>query len=298
MEDYDADRAEVLARAREAGVTHVLCPAVGSATHGRLLELCDSLSVRTENSTSCVSTSVSAPPHPSFGGADDLSEESSGRMAGPQLLPMMGVHPTEINDNPNWRDEVDVVEKYLAEASVGSPADSHKRRFCAVGEVGLDLHWSRDFLAEQTAAFECQLDLALEHDLPVAIHSRDAWGETLAVLERYGGRGLRGVMHAFSGGWEEYRRIVSLGDFVFGVGGPVTYKKNLWPELLPRMSREHIVLETDAPWLAPVPMRGRRNEPAYLTYIRDAVAAILDVSPSEVDRLTTSNAVRVFSIDN
>lgn len=263
LEDYDTDRAETLERAWQAGVTHILCPAVGSESHERLLELCRDHPVPTTASTAAEA---------------------------PACLAMMGVHPTEINDNPDWRRELAIVEKYLAEPPV--------ERFYAVGEIGIDLHWSRDFLSWQIEAFECQLDLALRYDLPVAIHSRDAWPETLEVLARFSSpdRRLRGVMHAFSGGYSEYQRITALGDFVFGVGGPVTYKKNLWPELLPRMLPGHIVLETDAPWLSPVPLRGRRNEPAYLMYIRAAVAAILGFTPLEVDALTTENARRIFDL--
>ncbi len=248
LEDYDADREQVIARAAEAGVTHVFCPAVSSASHPRLIELCSA--------------------YPDF------------------CLPMMGVHPTEINDNTQWVNELDIVEEYLSRPPV--------RRFWAVGEIGLDLHWSRDFLAEQTAAFERQLSLALRFDLPVAIHSRDAWAETLDVLEKYTGTGLRGVMHAFSGGLDEYHRVRAVGDLVLGVGGPVTYRKNLWISLLPQLDPAHIVLETDAPWLSPTPLRGQRNEPAYLIYIRAAVAEILGLAPNEVDRITTENAQRVF----
>ncbi len=248
LEDYDIDLQEVMQRAVEAGVTRVVCPAVSSTSHERLIRLCNE--------------------HPHF------------------CLPMMGVHPTEINDNAQWVSELDIVEKYLEEPPV--------RRFWAVGEMGLDLHWSRDYLAEQTAAFERQLELALRFNLPVAIHSRDAWSETLEVLEKYTGTGLRGVMHAFSGGLEEYHRVRAVGDFALGIGGPVTYKKNLWLSVLPQIDPTHIVLETDAPWLSPVSFRGQRNEPAYLVYIRDAVATLLDLTPMEVDAITTTNARRIF----
>jgi TatD DNase family protein len=247
---YDSDRDEVLARAIEAGVTHILCPAVDSENHAAMISLC--------------------------------------RERPDMCLPMMGLHPTSVNDNPDWEQEMSIVEKYLAEPPV--------ERFCAIGETGLDLHWSRDFLTQQTAAFERQIDLALHYNLPLVLHIREAWAEATAVLQKYTGRGLRGVAHAFSGGLSEYHFLRSVGDFALGLGGPVTYKKNLWRELLPSIDPTHIVLETDAPWLPPEPFRGHRNESAHLTYILAAAANILNIPPSEVDRITTSNAMRIFGI--
>ncbi len=247
---FDEDRAEALQRASDAGVEHILCPAIDSDSHEAMLAMC---------------------------------------RANPDLcLPMMGLHPTSVNDNPNWERELEIVGEYLA----APPAE----KFCAIGEVGLDLHWSRDFLAQQTAAFERQIDLALRYDLPLAIHTREAWGEMIAILEKYTGRGLRGVLHAFSGTLDDYRRLRLVGDFAVGVGGSVTYKKSRWPELLPQIDPAHIVLETDAPWLTPEPFRGRRNESSYLTYILDAAAAILSVPPAELDAVTTGNARRIFRL--
>ncbi len=249
---FDTDRDEALKRAREAGVERILCPAIDSESHSAMLSMC-----RT---------------HPGF------------------CLPMMGLHPTSINDNPDWRRELEIVENYLASPPEGTG------RFYAVGEVGLDLHWSRDFLAGQTEAFERQIELALHYGLPLAIHTREAWAEMTAVLERHSGRGLRGVLHAFSGTLDDYRRIRRVGDFVVGVGGSVTYKKSRWRELLPHIAPSDIVLETDAPWLTPEPFRGRRNESSYLVYIRDAAAAILALAPSELTRITTDNARRIFNL--
>ncbi len=247
---FDGDRDEALKRAVEAGVEHILCPAIDSGSHEAMLAMCRD--------------------YPGL------------------CLPMMGLHPTSINDNPRWESELAIVEEYLAR----SPGE----RFYAIGEVGLDLYWSRDFLAEQTAAFERQINLALHYDLPLVIHTREAWAEMVAVLGKYSGRGLRGVLHAFSGDIDDYHRIRAAGDFAVGVGGSVTYKKSRWRELLPAIDPAHIVLETDAPWLTPEPFRGRRNESAYLVYVRDAAAAILGMAPDELDRLTTANARRVFTL--
>ncbi len=245
---FDDDRDDALRRAREAGVERILCPAIDSDSHDAMLAMCRA--------------------NPGF------------------CVPMMGLHPTSVNDNPRWERELAIVEAHLASPPEGG--------FCAIGEVGLDLHWSRDFLAEQTAAFEWQIDLAMRYDLPLAIHTREAWEEMCLVLEKYTGRGLRGVLHAFSGTLEDYRRVRAVGDFVLGVGGSVTYKKSRWKELLPAIDPTHIVLETDAPWLTPEPFRGRRNESSYLTYILTAAATILDLTPTRLDQLTTENTHRIF----
>jgi TatD DNase family protein len=247
---FDADRDEALGHAREAGVERILCPAIDSESHDAMLAMCRA------NPGYCV--------------------------------PMMGMHPTSVNDNLDWERELAIVESHLASPPPGG--------FCAIGEVGLDLHWSRDFLAEQTAAFERQIELAISYDLPLAIHTREAWAEMFTTLEKYTGRGMRGVMHAFSGTLNDYRRVRAVGDFVLGVGGSVTYKKSRWRELLPAIDPAHIVLETDAPWLTPEPFRGRRNESSYLTHILTAAAAILDTSPADLDRITTGNVRRVFGL--
>jgi TatD DNase family protein len=202
---------------------------------------------------------------------------------------MMGVHPTDVDDS--WEHEIEVIERYLAAPDPLDPP------FCAIGEVGLDLHYGADHLPQQIAAFERQIELSVRYNLPLSIHTRDAWPEMFVVLEKYADRRLRGVMHAFSGTVDEYRRVRELGDFAFGVTGVVTYKKNHWRALLPEMNPAHIILETDAPWLPPEPFRGKRNESSYLGYIRDGVAAILGMTPGEVDRITTENADRIFGLD-
>ena len=132
---------------------------------------------------------------------------------------MMGLHPTSVNDNPRWREELALVERYLETPPAGI-------RFCAVGEIGLDLYWSRDFRAEQLEAFRRQIDLSLEYGLPIAVHTRDAWPETVELMREYKGRGVRGVFHAFSDTADTYRELKEYGDFVFGIGGVVTFKKS------------------------------------------------------------------------
>jgi TatD DNase family protein len=251
-ESFDGDREEVMARGDAVGVGRVLMPAIDSATHEAMFALA--------------------------------------RDHGDRCTAMMGLHPTMVNDNPRWREELELVERYL-----GAPPEG-VGRFCAVGEAGLDMHWSTDWAREQGEVFERQIELALEHDLPLVLHSRDAWGPTLDMLRRFRGRGLRGVMHAYSGSVETYRQANEYGDFACGIGGVVTYKNSRLPEVVAAIARDHIVLETDCPYLTPEPLRGRRNESANLVYIRDRVAAILGLSPEDTEHLTTQNAVRIFRL--
>ncbi len=246
---FYVDRAEALDRAREAGVEVIMLPAIDSESHEALFALA--------RENAC-------------------------------CKPMMGLHPTSVNDNPYWRDELALVERYLAQPPEGI------ERFWGVGETGIDLHWSRDFLAEQIEAFECQIELSLKYDLPLVVHARDAWYEVFGSLEKYRGKGLRGVMHAFSGGVEEYRRARELGDFVIGISGVATYKKGILDDVIRAVPFDDIVLETDCPYLTPEPRRGTRNESAYLPLIRDRVALLRGVIPNEVDRTTTQNARRIF----
>lgn len=202
---------------------------------------------------------------------------------------MMGLHPTSVNENPKWRQHLQEVERFLKDPPQGIS-------FCAVGEVGLDLHWSREYAAEQAEALRFQIGLALSYGLPLVIHTREAWGGMCTLLEEFRGEPLRGVMHSFSGTLEDYRRIRKMGDFCFGIGGPVTYKKSGLSSLLLSMDIDDIVLETDAPYLPPVPYRGERNESGYLPLIRDKVAEVYDMEIEEVDRITTANARRIFGI--
>jgi TatD DNase family protein len=211
--------------------------------------------------------------------------------------PMMGLHPTSINDNPHWREELALVEKYLDNPPEGI-------RFVAVDEIGLDLYWSQDFAAEQTEAFVAQLRMAAKHDLPVAIHTRAAWELMEELIEREyqaaKGRGerLRGVFHAYSEDAANYRRLreKTEGNFRFGIGGVVTYKKSVVAEAVKAMALEDLLLETDCPYLTPVPHRGQRNESAYVVHTAAKVAELQGISPEEVARQTTRNAEELFDL--
>lgn len=254
-EEFDEDRAAALERALERGVECLLLPAIDSESHERLFALV--------------------------------------REAGGRCRAMMGLHPTSVNDNPRWREELALVERYLAEPPAGV-------RFCAVGEIGLDYYWSAEWVAEQREAFVEQCRLAARLDLPVAIHTRAAWDDMYEILEvecaRAVARGerLRGVLHAYSEDAATYRRLREMGDWLFGVGGVVTYKKSLLAEAVREMALEDIVLETDCPYLTPVPYRGKRNESAYVSYVCEKVAELKGVTPDEVARITTQNARRMF----
>ena len=256
-EEFDLDRAAALQRAHEAGLSHIMLPAIDSESHERMFDL--------------------AKAEPTFCRA------------------MMGLHPTSVNDNPRWREELELVHHYLSAPPSGIS-------FCAVGEIGLDYYWSRDFVAEQREAFVEQCRLAVSLDLPVVIHTRDAWADMCdilcneAALARSVGGRLRGILHAFSEDVATYERLRSCGDFLFGIGGVVTYKKSQISQTLASMSLDDIVLETDCPYLTPVPYRGKRNESSYVRYVCERVAGILDVEPSEVARRTTANACRMFGL--
>ena len=172
--------------------------------------------------------------------------------------------------------------------------------FCAVGEIGLDYYWSQDFVAEQREAFIEQCRLAARLDLPVAIHTRSAWEDMCEILEQETARAaeqgqrLRGVLHAFSEGADVYRRLKKCGDWLFGIGGVVTFKKSIVAEAVAEMALEDIILETDCPYLTPVPYRGRRNESSYVAYVCEKIAEIKGLTPEEVGRITTANARRMF----
>ena len=198
-------------------------------------------------------------------------------------LPCIGLHPTDVAGN--WREELAFVREHLSD-----------RRFYAIGEIGLDYYWSREFADEQKLAFAEQLEIASANGLPVQIHSRNATDAIFEVLEDVKGLELKGIFHAFSGSYETYKRCLGYGDFKFGIGGVCTYKKAGIAEVIPRMSMQDIVLETDCPWLTPVPHRGERNESSYIPLIAAKVAALREIPVGEVASQTTSTARKLFNI--
>lgn len=198
------------------------------------------------------------------------------------IVPMMGIHPTEID--ANYADDLAIVHDYLGQ-----------RDFAAIGEIGVDLYWDKTFKKEQMLAFEQQINMSLEFDLPINIHVRDAFNEAFEVLESFKGKGIRGAFHCFSGSKEIAERVFRLGDFYLGIGGVVTFKNAKLPEVIQAVGLDRLILETDAPFLTPVPYRGKRNESAYLVDVATFIAELLDLSPEHVAEVTTINALKMFS---
>lgn len=203
-------------------------------------------------------------------------------------FPTIGVHPTYANDNPNYMEELRIVEEYLKNPPV--------ERFYAIGEVGLDLYWSKEYLREQKEIFRAQIELSIQYDLPLIIHTRDAWNEMVDVLSEYRTRNIRGIIHSYSGTLEHYKTIKSFGDFLFGISGIVTYKNSDISKVVVDMDLEDLVLETDAPYLPPTPFRGKRNESGYIPYICDKVAELKSTTSRNVAHVTTENTKRIFGV--
>lgn len=195
---------------------------------------------------------------------------------------MMGVHPCSVKED--YREELKIARDYL-----------EKRAFKAVGEIGLDFYWDKTFTEQQYAAFHEQIEWALHFDIPIAIHSRNATDECIAVIKKHQQGNLKGVFHCFSGDAKQAKQVIDLG-FYLGIGGVVTFKNSGLDKVMEEVSLDNIVLETDAPYLAPVPFRGKRNEPSYLKYVVDKLAAIKNVSVEEIARITTANAEKLFQL--
>lgn len=199
-------------------------------------------------------------------------------------FPMIGLHPTSVN--ADYEKELAVVESYLKQAN----------DFVAVGEIGLDLYWDKTGLKEQLIAFERQVEWALEHKLPVVIHSREAFDYIYNVLAPYKTTPLTGIFHSFTGTVEEAARIMEFENFKVGINGVVTFKKSSLPEALREIPLERIVLETDSPYLTPVPNRGKRNESAYLKDTLAKVAEVYGQPAEKVAELTSENTLNVFGM--
>ena len=195
---------------------------------------------------------------------------------------MMGLHPCSVNEQ--YGEELTIVEHWLG-----------KRKFIAVGEIGLDYHWDKTFIPQQKDAFSKQIDGAKKYNLPIVIHQRDCFEDCFEIVKSKNDKTLKGIFHCFSGTLEEANKIISLGNFKLGIGGVITYKKSELPEVLKQIDLKHIVLETDSPYLAPVPHRGKRNESSYLTIIANKIAEAKEISVEEVARITTQNAEIFFS---
>lgn len=195
----------------------------------------------------------------------------------------MGLHPTEVGEN--WRQDLDVTNAELT---------THKSDYVAVGEVGIDLYWDKSFEREQMLVFDEQMTLAAEHRLPVIIHCREGLDQALEVIS--GHKDVPAVFHSFGGTIEDVEKIRRLGDYYFGINGIVTFKNSKLRDVLPAIGLDRLVLETDSPYLAPVPHRGKRNESAYLTATAAHVAQSLNLTNQEIADITTQNAKRLFNL--
>jgi TatD DNase family protein len=199
-------------------------------------------------------------------------------------ISMMGLHPCYVKKNVN--DELAIVEKWI-----------NDRDFVAIGEIGLDFYWDKTFVEQQRKAFETQMEWALAKNWPIVIHTRNAMQETIEMVKPFAKRGLRGIFHCFSGSKESAEQIIGMG-FHLGLGGVLTYKNAGVAEAVKDIPMEYLVLETDAPYLAPVPYRGKTNEPAYMIEVAKKLADIKSIPLHEIAAITTSNAEKLFGLGN
>ena len=195
---------------------------------------------------------------------------------------MMGLHPTSVKEN--YKEELTLVKQWL-----------NQRKFYAVGEIGIDLYWDKTFLQQQQDAFKTQIEWAKEKELPIVIHCRDAFDEIFEVLEDVNDNKLHGIFHCFTGDLAQAKRAISY-KMKLGIGGVVTFKNGKIDQFLNEIPLQNIVLETDAPYLAPTPYRGKRNESSYIVNVLDKLVTLYNLTPEEIAKITTQNSKDVFSI--
>ena len=249
-EEFAEDREQVVARAKEAGVSAIFLPAIDVKSCQTVLDTCAQ--------------------YPGY------------------CYPMLGLHPEEVR--ADWREALSIIKDII-----NIKHQTSNIKLLAIGEVGLDFYWSREFEQEQLLAFEEQVRWSVETRLPLMIHCRKAQNEMVGILKRYAHDLPGGVFHCFTGNEQEARELLQFEGFVLGIGGVSTFKKSHLPEVLPAtVPLERIVLETDAPYMAPVPHRGQRNEPAFVREVLRKLAEAYGVSEEEVARTTTETAKRVF----
>lgn len=242
-EEFDSDRAEVIARAKAAGVTKIILPNVDSESLPRMLQL--------------------ESEYPGY------------------CFAAIGLHPTSVKEN--YAEELAIVKKEL-----------ERREYIAIGEIGIDLYWDKSFLKEQIQVFAQQIEWALEYNLPVIIHVRDSFSETMQVLEQFRGKGLKGVFHSFTGTIDQAREIIEFGGFYIGINGIVTFKNSGLDAVVEQIDAQYLLLETDAPYLTPTPFRGKRNESEHLTLIAAKLATIFNINFNQITEITTENAYKLF----
>lgn len=259
-EEFDEDRSEVILRAKEAGVGMVFLPAIDVKTSEAVLK---------------------------------LSHEYPG-----YAYPMVGLHPEEVK--ADWKEQLKKIEAILDEhltAVDGLNGIKYKSDYIAIGEIGLDFYWSREFEKEQLEAFEKQVEWSYKTGLPLMIHCRKAQNEMLHILRKWKDKLPGGVFHCFTGNQQEAKELLEYDNFVLGIGGVSTFKSSHLREDLPAaVPLERIVLETDSPYMAPVPYRGKRNESAFVVQVMKTLATAYGVSEEEVAKVTNQNVERVFGV--
>lgn len=199
-------------------------------------------------------------------------------------LPMIGLHPTSVKSN--FREELSIVEKNLT-----------KENFCAIGEIGIDLYWDKTFYKEQAEAMKFQINLANEHKLPIVIHSRNSFNEVFKVLSESKSAEMKGVFHCFSGSVDQAKKVINELGFQLGIGGVVSFKNSGLDKVVKEIDLKNLVLETDSPFLAPMPFRGKRNESAYTILIAEKIASIKNITIEEVAETTSKTAIELFEIE-
>ena len=258
-QEFDADRDAVVQRAREAGCTAILLPAIDLKTCHTVVDTCRR--------------------YPGY------------------CYPMLGLHPEEVRDD--WRDQLAAIRAMLGNQNHGQSQIFNFQfsifNCLGIGEVGLDFYWSREYEAQQLEAFEEQVRWSVVTRLPLMIHCRKAQNELVAIIKKYAHKLPGGVFHCFTGNEHEARQLLDFPQFVLGIGGVLTFKKSHLPETLAAaVPLDRIVLETDAPYMAPVPQRGQRNEPAFVRHVITRLAEAYQVTEEEVCRQTTATVQRVF----
>jgi TatD DNase family protein len=196
---------------------------------------------------------------------------------------MIGLHPTSVGEN--WLYQLDMLEEKASQHS-----------FIAIGEIGIDLYWDKTFIKEQITAFKRQIKFGLKYDLPVVIHSRESFAEVFEALNEFKGSGIRGVFHAFTGNISHAEKAINMG-FMLGIGGIVTFKNSGLDKVVKEVGIDHLILETDSPYLAPTPFRGKRNESSYISLINKKIAEIFEVGEEIVAARTFSNSIELFKLN-
>lgn len=195
-------------------------------------------------------------------------------------FPMMGLHPCYVKEN--FAEELRIISSWF-----------DKRNFCAIGEIGIDLYWDKTFVKEQIKAFEIQINWAKDHEIPIVIHCRESLDLSIEIVEKHQEGNLKGIFHCFSGNADQANKIIDL-NFLLGIGGVVTFKNGGLDKVIPEIAMDHLVLETDSPYLAPTPFRGKRNSPIYLKQIAQRIAELKECTIKEVAQITTKTANKIF----